>query len=358
MPDFKKMPVWENSAARILGGIQMSVRLRNHILTSSSAVAMMAACLGLAAPASAFAAVADDAAPGAASQETALQEIVVTAQKREQKLSDVGMSITTQTGAQLKAQGVKSIEDFVKIDTSFSAGQTFTGTPSYTIRGIGYYSYALAAPPAVSVYIDEVPLAYSPLTRGADMDLERVEILKGPQGTLFGENSTGGAINFIAAKPTATFEAGIDGTLARFGALNLNGYVSGPISDSLQMRLALDTDQGGAWQRSYTRKDSLGDKRFVRGRLLADWTPTADLRVRLSLSGWQDRSDTQAGQLNGVPFLSQISGVVPQFVNYPAAPHNDRAADWDPNKPLRADDDFYLGSVRVEYDLSHQVTLT
>ena len=328
----------------------MNPRHRRHLLASSSIVVMAVVGVGLAAPGSALAADAEGAA--------SIEEVVVTAQKREQKISDIGMSITAQTGDQLKARGVSSIEDFTKIDTSFTAASSFTGTPSYTIRGIGYYSYALAAPPAVSVYLDEVPFTYSPMTKGADMDLERVEILKGPQGTLFGQNSTGGAINFIAAKPTSSFEAGVEGTYARFGAVNLNGFVSGPITDTLQARLALDTDQGGAWQKSYTRSDSLGDKRFVRGRLTVAWTPTDRLIVHLGVNGWRDHSDTQAGQLNGVPFLNQIAGMVPQFVDYPPAPHNDRAADWDAGKSLRARDDFYQTSVRVDYDLAEAVKFT
>src|SRR5882757_205054 len=128
-----------------------------------------------------------------------LDEIVVTAEKREQKLSDVGMSITAVTGDALKTLGVVSIDDFAKVDPSFTYSQSESGTPTFTIRGVGYNNFALASPPAVSAYVDEVPFAYSSLAKGADMDLERVEILKGPQGTLFGQNSTAGAINFIAA---------------------------------------------------------------------------------------------------------------------------------------------------------------
>ncbi|MDW3355843.1 Plug domain-containing protein, partial [Escherichia coli] len=70
------------------------------------------------------------------------------------------------------------------------------GTPLFTIRGVGFNDYTLGASPAVSVYVDQVPLTYSAYTQGATLDLERVEVLKGPQGILFGQNSTGGAINY------------------------------------------------------------------------------------------------------------------------------------------------------------------
>src|SRR3546814_1674254 len=84
------------------------------------------------------------------------------------------------------------------------------------LRGVGFNDYTLGASPAVSVYVDQVPLASSAFTQGASLDLERVEVLKGPQGILFGQNSTGGAINYIAAKPTRELEAGFSASYGRF----------------------------------------------------------------------------------------------------------------------------------------------
>jgi iron complex outermembrane receptor protein len=305
---------------------------------------------------------AQSAAPTADSSNGALEEIVVTAEKRQQRLSDVGMSITAISGDALKELGVASINDFAKVDPSFNYSQSESGTPTYSIRGVGYNNFALASPPAVSAYVDEVPFSYSSLTKGADMDLERVEVLKGPQGTLFGQNSTAGAINFIAAKPTSSFESAIEATSARFDALNVNGYISGPVSDTLRLRFAYDADSGGAWQRSYTRDDSLGDRRFERARFLADWTPSNDLSVHVSLNGWRDNSDTQAGQYVGIPTdYATLNGNPPikAFLeNYPLAPANPQAADWQPGNDLKVDENFYQASVRVDYDFSPAVRLT
>jgi len=251
------------------------------------------------------------------------------------------------------------------VDTSFTFGLSQSGTPTYTIRGVGYYDFALSAPPTVSIYVDQVPLAYSVLTKGVILDLERVEILKGPQGTLFGQNSTGGAINFIAAKPTSSPEAGIEGTFGRFNAVNVNGFISGPITDTLGARLAFSADEGGAWQESYTRDASLGDRRFQTVRALLDWRPANDFSVSLNLNGWHDGSDTQAGQLTGFPRPSALTDPknnVPlnaqnAILQYPVSPQMARAADWGPSDP-RADEDFYQASIRIDYDMSSAVTLT
>ena len=90
------------------------------------------------------------------------------------------------------------------------------------------------------------------------IDIERVEVLKGPQGTRYGENSTGGAINYIVAKPTDTPYEGAMLSFGRSSAFEGEGYISGPLSDTLKARLALKTVQSGDWQRSYMHHDANG----------------------------------------------------------------------------------------------------
>ena len=141
-------------------------------------------------------------------QNSPLSEIIVTAQKREQSINSVGMSITAATGDRLADLGITGPEDLGKIVPGFVYTASGLQTPVYSIRGIGFYESSLAAAPAVSVYMDQAPLVSPMMALGSSLDIERVEVLKGPQGTLFGENSTGGAVNYIAAKPTQEFESG------------------------------------------------------------------------------------------------------------------------------------------------------
>ncbi len=285
--------------------------------------------------------------------------IVVTANKRNENARNVGLSITAVSGDDLEMLGINSLSDFSRIEPSFTFGQSLSGSPTYTIRGFGYHDFSLAAPPAVSVYMDEVPFAFPVMTTGANFDLERVEILKGPQGALFGQNSTGGAINFIAAAPTSELHAGIEATYARFGALNVNGFVSGPLSDTLEGRFAFDIDQGGAWQESVQRDDQLGDRRFFRARGILRWEPSPDLAVVLNISGFTDRSDTQAGQLTGVfDPVDDVLNFLPDLLDQPLTPENPRAAEWDPGIDYRLDQEFWQASLRADWSIADDIMLT
>ena len=325
-----------------------------NIYIAASLVALSAALAGparaqdsdAAAPA---ASAADDEQPGAG-------EIIVTAERRSQSVNKLGLSITAISGDDLLDRGISSAADLAKAVPGFVYTPTPYNTPVYTLRGVGYFDNSLAASPAVSVYVDEVPLTFPAMTQAAALDLERVEVLKGPQGTLYGQNSTGGAINFIAAKPPDTLEAGATVSIARFGQLDASGYVSGPLSDTLRARLAVKSVQGGAWQESATRPGgTLGDSRQTMGRLLLDWTPSERLQIAVNLNAWHDGSDTLAGQVTAViPTNPARVSPLLQVQN----PLDARHADWTPSNPMRANDTYYEASVRADYDLSDTVKLT
>ncbi|KXU30502.1 TonB-dependent receptor [Sphingobium sp. AM] len=298
---------------------------------------------------------------GAAEQDAALRDtdIIVTAQKRAQNLSDVPMSITAVTGEQLQSRGIASVQDLVKLAPGFNYVESGIGVPVYSLRGIGFFDTSIGARPTVSVYIDEAPLPFSVMSQGAAFDIERVEILKGPQGTLFGQNSTGGAINYIAAKPKDVFGAGITASYARFNTVDAQGYITGPVAPGLDFRIAARGVRSGGWQKSYTRDDTLGEQRFAQGRFMLDWHGVDRLKVSLNLSGFIDRSDTQAGQFKApLPQIPSVASRIPLLLAYPVAPENARAADWDPGQAYRRDNRFYQIALRTDYELTDQVTLT
>ncbi|MGX7927122.1 TonB-dependent receptor [Tsuneonella sp. HG094] len=316
-------------------------------------------------------------------------EIIVTANKREQSINDVGLSITAETGETLVTRGIDSPTDLGKIVPGLTVQPSPFNTPVYTLRGIGFYETTLSAAPTVAVYTDEVALPFSATTRGIGFDIERVEVLKGPQGTLFGQNTTGGAINYVVNKPTDTFAAGVDASFGRFNTIDVQGFVSGPIAGGLKARLALRTIQSDDWQYSYTRNDTLGRQDKLQGRLQLEFDNGGLLRVLLNANGWRDRSDTQAAQLiedscgaNTASTCSSPDALA--FKAYQPAPRNARAADWSYGvplsiagdtattdyslrnyavlaanyRPLERDDRFYQFSGRVDVDLSEALTLT
>lgn len=300
---------------------------------------------------------AQDAIPTTSSSMPNDGEIVVTAQKREQSLNDVGITITAATGDQLQDRRITSVNDLTTLVPGFTVQESTFNSTSFTMRGVGFFNSDLATPPTVSVYVDEVPVAYPAMTRLVAFDLERVEALKGPQGTLYGQNATGGAINYIAAKPTSQLAYGFDAGFGRFNMFELGGFVSGPLSNTLSARLAVKGTHGDAWQKSTTRPgDTLGRKRELQGRLTLDWEPSDRWTSRFTAFGWRDRSDTLAPQLQslapGIPAL-----VNPNLLNYPIV-LNSRAADWTPGRDYSKSDQFIQVALRNEYQISDDIQLT
>lgn len=315
------------------------------------------AALMIATPAMAQTADTDSSDGAASGAPENANEIIVTAQRREQSLNSVPMSITAIGGDQLTAQGISSIADLAKIVPGLTFTQSQIATPVYTIRGVGFYESTLAASPAVSVYVDEVPLPFAILTQAAALDLQRVEVLKGPQGTLYGQNATGGAINYISAKPRDTFEAGADASFGRFNAFDLSGFVSGPLTKTLAARVSARVDGGGEWQQSNSHDDKLGAARRISARALFVWNPVSELEVTLNLNAWRDKSDVQAPQLTAhTPY--NPAGAYPYVTATPLSPANARAADWTGDWPMRRDDNFYQTSLRADLDVSDDVRLT
>ncbi len=270
-----------------------------------------------------------------AEEEANAGDIVVTANKREQNLNDVGLSITAISGETLAERRITSVQDIANAVPGLKFAESGAGTPIYTLRGIGFNEESLGVYPSVSVYTDEVPLPFPVLALRAALDLERVEALKGPQGTLFGQNATGGAINYIAAKPTDELQYGAAVSYGRFNAIDGNAFISGPMGDNAGFRLAISAADSDGWQQSLTRPgDRNGAQKYISGRLTLALEPSDSLRLRATVTAWQDKSEPQAAQLIAV--RAQNPAVVQAGVlAAPFAQLNARSADWTTTSPYR-----------------------
>ncbi len=283
-------------------------------------------------------------------------EIVVTATKRAESVNTVPMSISAVSGDDLAAAGVRSADDLAKIVPGFTFTQSAYSTPVYSLRGVGFYNYDIASTPTVTVYQDEAPLPFSAMSRGASFDLERVEVLKGPQGLLFGSNSTGGAVNYIAARPTKTFKAGFDAGYGRFNSWELGGFLSGPLGENAGLRLAVRHEGSGDWQHSTTRNETLGARDFTQLRGLLEFKGGDRFTAKFGVNAFWDKSDVQAAQ------LIQVSPLVPPAVEpllftYPVA-GKAREADWTAALQPKRDDRQWQLTGRLDYEVGDAVTLT
>ncbi|MEE4379176.1 MAG: TonB-dependent receptor [Candidatus Competibacteraceae bacterium] len=291
-----------------------------------------------------------------------LEEVVVTAQKREQSINDIPMAITAFSGDSMQEMGIQDTADLALIVPGFAFSESQAGAPVYTLRGIGFNEQSTQATSTVGVYVDEIAIPFPIMTRGAMLDVERVEVLKGPQGTLYGRNSTGGAVNYIANKPTEEFESRISTTYGRFDTLNVDGFVSGSITDNVQARLAAKVvNSSEGWQESVTRDDDLGeqDKLALRLSLAAQLGDNTD--VAFNLGYWKDESDTIAPQF--VEFTNPqdpdnsdaLSQVLLAYL--PDQPLDDaQDADWTQNGNQRFDMENTSVSLQIAHAINDSIT--
>ena len=303
---------------------------------------------------------AQDAAAPEKKQDAAasVEKVVVTAQKREQAVNDVPISITVLGQKALDERGVDQVDDLARVVPGFSYTESRVGTPIYTLRGVGFNDIALGGRPTVSVYQDEAPLPFTIETRGGFFDLDRVEILNGPQGTLFGQNATGGAINLIAAKPQDEFGGRIEAGYGNFNAFTVGGHVTGPISDDLRYRLAVEHQSNDGFQENFRTGESIGALDLTSARALLEWTPTDRLKVNLNLNGFVDRSESQIPQVVAItPSFPGLAGFIPGLLTQPIGPNNNRDVDFTPDDYER-DNSFFQANVRVDIDLNDSFTFT
>ncbi|MEH6696902.1 MAG: TonB-dependent receptor [Hyphomonas sp.] len=240
-----------------------------------------------------------EAAPAEAPADSSLKlgSIVVTAQRREESINDVPMSIQAFGEDTLDALRVDSVDDLQNVVPSFSVSQSYQGVPTYTLRGIGFNTINVSATSTVGTYVDEVAYPYPFMNSGPVFDIQRVEVLKGPQGTLFGRNTTAGLINMVTNKPSDEFEGSVTADVGNYDTWNLEGILNVPISDRAQARFGIrseNSDEG--WQKSITSGQDRGTKDKLGFRAALALQPTDNLDVDISYNGWRSKSDTTGGQ--------------------------------------------------------------
>ncbi len=216
-----------------------------------------------------------------------LEEVIVTARKLEESLQDTPVSISAFTGDDLAVRSITSLDEVSRITPNmsfFASGIAGKNSGQAYIRGVGQFDYILSTDPGVGVYIDGVYLARSMGSLLDLVDIERVEILRGPQGTLYGKNTVGGAINVITRKPTQEREGFAEVKIGSYNRFNVRANASLPIiKDVLAGRLAISSRNADGFGKRPLTGEEPGDEgsNAVQGMLA--WTPTDNLEVLVSM---------------------------------------------------------------------------
>ncbi|MEH6570421.1 MAG: TonB-dependent receptor [Halioglobus sp.] len=222
-----------------------------------------------------------------------LEEVVVTAQKRAQGIQDVPISVSAFSGEKLQDSGVQNMESASDAVPNFKVSRNAI-QDTISIRGVNSDLQA-GGDQSVGIFLDGVFRGRGVQSRFTFADMERLEVLRGPQGTLFGKNTAAGALNITSKKPTDEFEAEISAMYeSEYDATEINGYVSGPLTDSLRGRaffVTRDRDEGWVNNSYYNSDDPQSDE--WTGRLSLDWDISDSLTASFKYEHYN--FDTQGG---------------------------------------------------------------
>ena len=226
-----------------------------------------------------------------------LKEIVVTAQKREENVQDVPLAVSTINREDFNAIAVGAPDVRILsarvpsliLESSF--GRAF---PRFYIRGLGNTDFDLNASQPVSMLVDEVVLE-NPIVKGMPLyDIDRIEVLRGPQGTLFGRNTPAGVVKIETRKPSQVFDANLRASFGSFDTVDINGAVGGPLSDTVSARFSgLYQSQGDWIDNVHTGKnDAYGGFETTAFRAQLLWQPTDTFKALFSLNRWEISNGT------------------------------------------------------------------
>ncbi|WP_372784750.1 TonB-dependent receptor [Phenylobacterium sp.] len=256
-------------------------------------------------------------APAKTAAPAQVAEVIVTAQKREERLLDVGLAVSSLNAETLRTQRVANSGDLVGLAPNLDVKENIPGAQAIvTVRGVGLNDFSSTNNSTVGVYVDDVFLASFAEMDFNLYDLERIEVLKGPQGTLYGRNSTAGAINIISAGPSLAGDSGVvSATAGNFGRYEGEAAVNLVASDQLAFRFsgkAIKQDDG--YWTSRTLRSGLGQQDILLGRAQMLWRPTEATTVKLKLEAERNRSSIGSGKFFGtIPAV--VGATCPNFAN-------------------------------------------
>lgn len=222
----------------------------------------------------------------------ALEPVLVTASKRRENVQDVPASIWVASAESLEKSFARDFDDLARLVPSLTITKTTQpANNSINIRGIGTYAFSIATKPSVSVIVDDVPQAFQAQAFMALADIEQIEVLRGPQSTLFGTSATAGVVNITTRSPTTTFSAGARSIATNDGEQRVSGYLSGPLAENLRFRIhAGSVEYRGNLRNLYTGNWVNGhDDLAVQAKIL--WEPATDWSVSLAYR-WNDTRGT------------------------------------------------------------------
>jgi iron complex outermembrane receptor protein len=253
-----------------------------------------------------FAAAAQDATPATAAENAGdattpvqLDRIVVTARRRDETLQRVPMSVTALDAADLQTRGAHDLGALgaaVPNLTIYAGRGITTGTITAYIRGVGQSDTRWGVEPGVGVYVDDVYLARPQAGLLDILDVDRIEVLRGPQGTLYGRNTLGGAIKYVTHRIDDEFSGNVGMTVGNYARHDFNGAVNVPLGERLRTRVAFGSFDRGGFGRNLITGEDVSAEDVTVARVTADWLPSDAVDVRFAYDRYRDRSGVRGAK--------------------------------------------------------------
>ena len=229
-----------------------------------------------------------------------IETIMVTAQKRQESMQEVPLAITSINGDTLREDGVGDIGDLGDKTPGLVFSAYSNAQPEIAIRGIGTKEDGPAANDSTVISIDDVYIAARSAQVFDLFDLERVEVLRGPQGTLYGKNSIGGSINFVTSRPTDYLTGRVSATVGSYGKRDIGGLISGPITDKLNSKLSFSKRDSDGFYHNVLNNTDEGGIDTLALRWQSVWTPTDNIEATISADWSKDDNENPSRQPLGL----------------------------------------------------------
>ncbi|NNE37555.1 MAG: TonB-dependent receptor, partial [Gammaproteobacteria bacterium] len=261
-----------------------------------------------------------------------LEEIVVTAQRREQSLQEVPISLEAYTGAMLNEEGFRTIEDLSNFSPTVEV-DVRVQDQDISIRGMGTAGNNLGLEQAVPIFNDGIHFGRTSMITSAFLDLERIEVLRGPQPIAFGQNATAGAFSLVTKKPTPEWEGDLTAEYGNWGRASVEAGVGGPITDTWGIRVAGQYDKQAGYMRDVVRGGKFPFSEDIVGRITLAWNPTDNFSATAKIGYYtRDRQGDGNAVCKTIPDVTRAQGVrqTERAVTFPGLTEFDNIVDVAP----------------------------
>ena len=296
-----------------------------------------------------------------------IEEVVVTAQKRTESVQEVPLTVTAFDTDAIRASGLQNVEDVAALIPNLQV-QDNGILARFSLRGINLNSLSDASESPIAIYNDGVYLGSSSNFRSSLFDLERIEVIRGPQGTLYGRNATGGLLNFISKEPTDEFEGYASVQYGRFNELIAEGAVGGPIGDNVRARISVKGDIDDGYQTNVVDGSDWAETDAISGRFQLAIDLSNDIEVLFNIHGFDTDNISPGYGLFGNrdpsdPTLLTMCSIDQIFSNACVDETGERGTGkptkiQSSNQPPSNNREQYGGFVRITWNVNDNVTVT